>query len=136
MLRATFLSMDKNTFASLPGPIALVVDDEPLIRMDTADIVADAGYHVIEASTADEAFELLKLHSSLKLLFTDIQMPGNMDGIALANYVGEHWPHIRVVVASGAVTPPKDALPQTAKFLSKPLDQRLVMETLKEFCDT
>jgi CheY-like chemotaxis protein len=75
--------MDKETFASLPQPIALVVDDEPLIRMDTADIIWDAGYHVIEASTADEAYEFLKKHTSLKLLFTDIQMPGDMDGLDL-----------------------------------------------------
>ncbi|MBO9127857.1 MULTISPECIES: response regulator [unclassified Rhizobium] len=126
--------MDKDTFASLPQPIALVVDDEPLIRMDTADIVADAGYHVIEASTADEAFEFLRQHSSLKLLFTDIQMPGKMDRLDLAKYVGEHWPHISVIVASGAVTPPSGALPDTAKFLSKPLNERLVLDTLQELC--
>jgi CheY-like chemotaxis protein len=126
--------MDKETFASLPQPIALVVDDEPLIRMDTADIIADAGYHVIEASTADEAYEFLKQHSSLKLLFTDIQMPGDMDGLDLAKYVGEQWPHISVIVASGAVTPPLGALPDSAKFLSKPLNERLVLDTLQELC--
>lgn len=127
-----FLSMDKATFASLPQPIALVVDDEPLIRMDTADMVADAGYHVIEATTADEAYEFLKQHSSLKVLFTDIQMPGDLDGLALARYVGEHWPHICVVVASGAVSPALGALPDTARFLSKPLNQQLVLDTLQE----
>jgi two-component system, response regulator PdtaR len=129
-----FLCMDKQTFASLPQPIALVVDDEPLIRMNTADIVAEAGYHVIEASSADEAYEFLKMHSSLKLLFTDIQMPGDMDGLALARHVGEHWPHIGVVVASGAVMPPLGALPDTARFLSKPLNERLVLDTLEELC--
>ncbi|MDQ0319006.1 CheY-like chemotaxis protein [Pararhizobium capsulatum DSM 1112] len=64
--------MDSETFETLPGPIALVVDDEPLVRMDTADIIAEAGFHVIEAATADEAFEFLKKHNSLRLLFTDI----------------------------------------------------------------
>ncbi|WP_338082048.1 response regulator, partial [Agrobacterium rubi] len=121
------------TVTILPEPIALVVDDEPLIRMDTADILADAGYHVIEAASADEAFEILEKHSSLKLLFTDIQMPGALDGIALANRVGERWPHIRVIVASGAVVPAEGALPETSRFLSKPLDAEVVLQVLKDF---
>ncbi|MDQ0319007.1 DNA-binding NtrC family response regulator [Pararhizobium capsulatum DSM 1112] len=61
-------------------------------------------------------------------------MPRDMDGVALAKYVGEHWPHIFVVVASGAIKPAPDDLPDTARFLSKPLDQRLVLETLREHC--
>ncbi|MGF9567573.1 response regulator [Neorhizobium sp. JUb45] len=113
-------------------PIALVVDDEPLIRMDTADIVSSAGYHVIEARNADEAFKLLAKHSSLKLLMTDIQMPGQMDGLALARYVGEHWPEVHVVVASGAIVPAHNDLPERARFLGKPLNEALVIETLQE----
>ena len=116
----------------MPDPVALVVDDEPLILMDTADIVASAGYHVIEARNADEAFELLARYRSVKLLMTDIQMPGEMDWLALARYVGEHWPDIHVVVAFGAVTPKEGDLPQGARFLGKPLNQALVLETLHE----
>lgn len=116
----------------MSDPIALVVDDEPLILMDTADIVACAGYHVIEARSADEAFELLAKYRSVKLVMTDVQMPGTMDGMALARYVGEHWPEVHVVVASGAVTPKDDELPQGARFLGKPLNQALVLETLQE----
>ena len=116
----------------MSDPIALVVDDEPLILMDTADIVASAGYHVIEARSADEAFELLANYRSVKLLMTDVQMPGKMDGLALARYVSEHWPEVHVVVASGAVTPKDDELPHGARFLGKPLNQALVLETLQE----
>jgi CheY-like chemotaxis protein len=116
----------------MPDPIALVVDDEPLILMDTADIVSSAGYHVIEARNADEAFDLLAKYASLKLLMTDIQMPGEMDGLGLARYVGEHWPNVHVVVASGAVAPKDGELPKGARFLGKPLDQALVIETLRE----
>lgn len=116
----------------MSDPIALVVDDEPLILMDTADIVASAGYHVIEARSADEAFELLARYRSVKLLMTDVQMPGTMDGLALARYVSEHWPEVHVVVASGAVTPKDGELPQGARFLGKPLNQALVLETLQE----
>ncbi|MET0170856.1 response regulator [Rhizobium panacihumi] len=116
----------------MPDPIALVVDDEPLILMDTADMVTSAGYHVIEARSADEAVELLTKYGSLKLLMTDVQMPGKMDGLALARYVGEHWPGVHVVVASGAVTPAAGDLPEGARFLGKPLNQALVIETLQE----
>jgi len=126
--------MDKKTFASLPEPVALVVDDEPLILMDTSDIISDEGYHVIEARTADDALEFLKQHNSLKLLFTDVQMPGKMDGIELANYVAEHWPNIVVIVASGAVNPQPGTLPPTARFMNKPLNQELVVETIRELC--
>ena len=126
--------MDKKTFASLPEPVALVVDDEPLILMDTSDIISDEGYHVIEARAADDALEFLKQHNSLKLLFTDVQMPGKMDGIELANYVAEHWPNIVVIVASGAVNPQPGTLPPTARFMNKPLNQELVVETIRELC--
>lgn len=126
--------MDKDTFESLPEPIALVVDDEPLILMDTADMISEAGYYVIEARTADDALEFLKRHNSLKLVFTDVQMPGEMDGIGLAQHIGEHWPHICVIVSSGAVMPQAGVLPPTARFLNKPLDQSLVLETLQELC--
>jgi CheY-like chemotaxis protein len=124
--------MDNETFSTLPKPVALVVDDEPLVLMDTADMVAEAGFHVIEAHTVDEAFSFLKNHASLKLLLTDIQTPGEMNGIELAKYVCEHWPHISVVVTSGAVEFVAGELPASARFLSKPLRPELVSKTLEE----
>ncbi|WP_296435328.1 response regulator [Rhizobium sp. UBA1881] len=127
--------MDKQTFAGLPHPIALVVDDEPHILMDTADMVSEAGYHVIEARTADEALAFLKQHNTLKLIVTDVQMPGRLNGIELANYIGEHWPDISIIVASGAVVPEEGALPTHARFLNKPINQELVLTTIRELCD-
>lgn len=125
--------MDQKTFNALPGPIALVVDDEPLIRMDTSDIVSEAGFHVIEARTADEALAFLKEHNSLQLLFTDIQMPGAIDGVGLAQHVAKHWPHIKIIVASGAIVPPVGVLPDSVAFLNKPISADLVDETLHAF---
>jgi CheY-like chemotaxis protein len=124
--------MDKQTFTSLPEPVALVVDDEPLILLDTVDMITDAGYRVVEARTADEALTFLKQHSTLKLLVTDVQMPGHMDGFELASYVGEHWPHINIIVASGAVRPVEGTLPKSARFLDKPISEALVLATLRE----
>jgi DNA-binding NtrC family response regulator len=112
--------------------VALIVDDEPLILMDTADILSDAGYEVIEAHNADEALEILKQNSSLELLFTDIQMPGELDGVALAWYVAEHWPHINMIVASGALRAKAKALPQSALFLEKPVSPEVVLHAIDE----
>lgn len=97
--------MTQESVAVPARPIALVVDDEPLILLDTSDIVTDAGYQVVEATTADQALAYLETHAAFDLLVTDIQMPGTMDGIALARHVGERWPHVKILVVSGAVIP-------------------------------
>lgn len=110
--------IETTEFDKLVKPIALVV--EPLILMDTADLISDLGYAVVEAKTADEAFEFLDRHSSLELLFTDVQMPGELDGFGLARVVAERWPHIRVVIASGAAFPGPNALSGNVKFIRKP----------------
>ena len=124
--------METTEFDKLDRPIALVVDDEPLILMDTADLISDLGYSVVEAQTADEAYEFLDRHSSLQLLFTDVQMPGELDGFGLARVVAERWPHIRVVIASGAAFPGPDDLSGNAKFIRKPFTSGLVYQVLKE----
>jgi CheY-like chemotaxis protein len=115
-------------------PVALVVDDEPLIRMDTADMVADEGYAVIEARTADEAFHFLEDHHSLQLVVTDIQTGGPMNGCELAWEVKRRWPHICVVVASGAVRPNEGDLPPSAIFIAKPISADVVHEAIEEYC--
>ncbi|WP_105416711.1 response regulator [Neorhizobium sp. T25_27] len=126
--------MDEAEFARLNEPIALVVDDEPLILMDTADMIADEGYAIVEARTADEAFEFLTRYSSLQLLFTDVQTPGHLDGFDLARKVADRWPHICVIVASGAAKPKPGDIPENATFISKPFSARLVHDVLRERC--
>jgi CheY-like chemotaxis protein len=127
-----FCDMNTDAFANLPIPVALVVDDEPLIRTDTSDMVADEGYHVLEARTADEAFAFLNEHSSLKLLVTDVQMPGEMDGLQLAAEVSARWPEVSIIVASGAVKLEDGSLPASARFIAKPISSKLVKEALEE----
>lgn len=125
--------MNAQEFAKLSEPIALIVDDEPLILMDTADMVAEEGYAIIEVSSAQKAFEFLEKHSSLQLLLTDVQTPGDIDGFELARIVAERWPHIQVVVASGAAKPREGDLPEKAVFISKPLSQELVHEVISQY---
>jgi CheY-like chemotaxis protein len=98
--------------------MVLIVDDEPLIRMIAADALVEAGFSVVEAGSADHALELLKSRPDVGILFTDVNMPGALDGIALAHLVHSAWPDIKIVVTSGRALPA--ALPDDGKFLEKP----------------
>ncbi|UVC10468.1 response regulator [Rhizobium sp. TH2] len=115
-------------------PIALVVDDEPIIRMDTADMVAEEGFEVIKARTLEDAFKFLTDCPSLKLVVTDIETPGSMTGCQLAWEVANRWPHICVVVASGAGRPVDGELPPSTIFIAKPISQDVVHEAIEEYC--
>src|SRR4051812_11165655 len=126
--------MNNDEFSTLKQPIAVVVDDEPLILMNTCDMIADAGYSVVEATTADEAYSFLRSHSSVQLVFTDVETPGNLDGFQLARTIAMKWPDICVVVASGAVKPEIGDLPANVEFMSKPFSQETVLEVLRERC--
>ena len=127
--------MENVELSTLQEPIALVVDDEPLLRMDAADMVTDAGFSVVEAATADEAMAFLERQSDLQLVLTDVQMPGRLNGLTLAQEIADRWPHICVIVASGATVPGDDELPDTATFMNKPLNPRIVMAALQKVYD-
>jgi CheY-like chemotaxis protein len=106
----------------------VVADDEPLIRAVAMDALADCGFTVIEASGADEVLGLLQSHApEIDMLFTDIHMPGCMDGLALAQLASRHWPWIAVLVASGEARPASGQIPAGGRLLAKPygLDQVL-----------
>jgi CheY-like chemotaxis protein len=90
--------MEHSEFAKLQKPIALIVDDEPFILRDTCDLLADEGYAIVEATSADEAYVFLSEHPSLQVLVTDVQMPGNLNGFELARKVAIRLPHIFIVV--------------------------------------
>ena len=112
-------------------PFALVVDDDPMILMDTTAILEDAGFRVHEAMDGDEAKGVLSQHSeSIVLLFSDVDMPGSTNGFDLARHVDDHWPHIEIVIASGHVLPKDGDMPERATFLSKPFNRRTMYEHL------
>ena len=111
-------------------PVALVVEDEPIILMDAADILEDLGFEVLEAWNGDTALAVLRERAPVDLLFTDVHMPGTLDGFTLARTVAERWPGTKVVVCSGHVTPAAGALPAGAVFIDKPFSATLVSETL------
>lgn len=103
------------------SPIVLVVEDEMLLRMRAVDMVDDAGYASVEAVDADEAFAVLKSRSDIALLFTDIQMPGSMDGLQLAHVVHKHWPSIKIIIVSGKLELSGSDIPPDSRFFGKPL---------------
>ena len=113
-------------------PYALVVDDDPIIVMNTTGILEDAGFRVFEAMSGDEAKDVLAQHwESIILLFSDVDMPGKTNGFALARHVAELWPEIEIVIASGHVLPNAGEMPDKATFLSKPFNQITVHDHLR-----
>ena len=103
-----------------PSVAVLIVEDEPLIRMDAASMAEEAGFTVYEAAHADEAIAMLEKHAEIRLVFTDINMPGSMDGVKLAHYVRGRWPPVKIIVTSGQMKIREDDLPAGAVFVAKP----------------
>ena len=102
--------------------VVLVVEDEMLLRMRAVDMVEDAGYIPVEAVDADEAVAILESRSDIALMFTDIQMPGSMDGLKLAHTVRERWPPIKIMLVSGQLKPATSDIPADSRFYGKPLE--------------
>ena len=112
-----------------PTPIVLVVEDEMVLRMRAVDIVEDAGFVPIEAVSADEAMQILESRDDISVLFTDIQMPGSMDGLKLAHAAHSRWPHIKIILVSGQIAVTDADKPEDSKFFPKPLEiQQMVLE--------
>src|ERR1700680_1575517 len=107
----------------------LIVEDEMLLRMRAVDIAEDAGFTPVEAINADEAIAILESRSDIDLLFTDIQMPGSMDGLKLAPAVHDRWPAIKIILVSGQVKPSEAEKPADSRFFGKPLSvARMITE--------
>jgi two-component sensor histidine kinase/CheY-like chemotaxis protein len=113
-------------------PVVLVVEDEMVLRMKAVDIVEDAGYTAIEAVSADEAIGILEAREDISLLFTDIQMPGTMDGLMLAHSVFSRWPHIKIVLVSGQIVVTDEEKPADSRFFGKPLTVSKMITELQE----
>jgi two-component sensor histidine kinase/CheY-like chemotaxis protein len=110
----------------------LVVEDEMMLRMRAVDIVEDAGFTSIEAVNADDALAILESRSDIDLLFTDIQMPGTIDGLKLAHAVHARWPSIKIMLVSGQVTPTEIEKPVNSRFYGKPLEVKKMIAELQE----
>lgn len=110
--------------------VVLVVEDNTLIRMGAVELVVSAGYEAIEARDADEAIRILQSRSDIDLVFTDVQMPGSMDGIKLAHYIRERWPPVKLILASGNAILEESSLPAGSSFFAKPYVEHAIMGTM------
>jgi CheY-like chemotaxis protein len=109
----------------------LVVEDEILIRMDIAYELGEAGFTVYEAGDAAQALGQLEAHPDIGALFTDIDMPGEMDGLWLASATRSHWPHVKTVLTSGHIRVGIDDVPGSGWFVPKPCEPAKVIVLLR-----
>jgi CheY-like chemotaxis protein len=112
--------------------VVLVVEDEMLLRMRAVDMVEDAGYTPVEAVDADEAVAILESRSDIALLFTDIQMPGSMDGLKLAHAVRKRWPPIKIILVSGQLKLANIDIPTDSRFFGKPLEAKEMIAEMQD----
>lgn len=112
-------------------PIVLLVEDEPLVREIAAIALSDAGVEVIEAASGDGALEVLNGRSDIRVVFTDINMPGRLDGLDLARLVNERWPAVQVALTSGRPLPgsPPDGVD---RFVAKPYQLDEMIQVVKD----
>ncbi len=111
----------------------LVVEDEPLLRTFSADMLMDAGFDVVEAANADEALLVLEAADDINVVFTDVEMPGHIDGFALAQRIATRWPKIGVVITSGRRLPESALDPASQWFVSKPFKIAQVVDVIDAF---
>jgi CheY-like chemotaxis protein len=116
----------------LNRPVALLVEDEPLVRLLQVDILREANFWVLEAQDADEAFEMLKNRPDVRVVLTDVDMPGSLDGFEFARLVKQGWPEVGVIVISGKTAPGPGDLPEGAAFAPKPLRPAALVERIHQ----
>jgi len=112
--------------------VVLIVEDEFLVRIDTTKTVEAAGFEAVEAGNADEAIAILKARDDIHLIFTDIHMPGSMDGLKLAHFVRNRWPPVKIIATSGHARITESDLPDGARFLQKPYTATEITSALRE----
>ncbi len=115
-------------------PVVLVVEDEAIIRIHAADIIESAGFKVIEASNADEALRILESRSDIRVIYTDVDMPGgSINGLKLAAAVRDRWPPVDIIVTSGHFAVRQSEIPERGLFFSKPVEEHLLLGALQRF---
>lgn len=118
---------------ALSSPVrVLVVEDETFTLMDAAETLRMAGFEIFEAANADQAIQILERDSDIRLVFTDIEMPGSMNGLKLAAYVRDRWPPVKIIAASGHFKNQAGDLPANARFFSKPYHSDQIISAIRE----
>lgn len=113
----------------------LIVEDEALLRLDARDFLEEAGFDVFEAANAEGAIEILEREPEIRLVFTDVNMPGSMDGVRLAHYVRRRWPPTKIIVVSGKDRVAEGDLPNDVAFFSKPYRASQIVQKVRHLLD-
>jgi two-component system, response regulator PdtaR len=113
------------------SPVVLVVEDDWLLKLLAVEIVEDAGFVAVEAANADEAVAILERRTDIALVFTDVDMPGSMDGLRLAHAVRDRWPPVKIIIVSGKTHLSEADLPSDTRFFSKPYSVPHMISQLK-----
>lgn len=116
--------------------VVLIVEDSTIIRMGAVDLVVSAGYEALEARNADEAIAILESRDDIDLVFTDVQMPGTMDGIKLSHHIRDRWPPVKLILASGVDILEESSLPGGSRFFSKPYDDHAITDAMARLLET
>jgi len=116
---------------SHPRPVVLLVEDDPLLRFFASDLLEDGGFEVIETGGADEALMWLGVRDDVRVILTDIHMPGSLNGLDLAHLVHRRWPGILVLVVSGVARPSAAELPEGGRFVAKPYEDSTILHHLR-----
>ena len=111
------------------GGVVLVVEDHPLVRMAVLEVMIEAGFEALDASSASGAIRMLEARPDIRLVFTDAEMPGTMNGIGLAHYIRKRWPPVKLIVVSGEEIA-SDELPAGARFFHKPYRETSIVEAM------
>ena len=117
--------------AAAPTHAILVVEDEPLLLMQAVALVEDAGFEAVVAGDADQAIAILMRRLDIRVVFTDIDMPGSMDGLKLAAAIRDRWPPIEIIVTSDQVRPAEVDMPERGVFFAKPYDPAKVIVAMR-----
>ena len=111
----------------------LVVEDELLLSVDISDSLKDEDYDVIAVSNADEAIKALETCDDIRTIFTDIDLPGSMNGLKLVAAVRDRWPPVNIIVTTGMRAPHRDEMPANSMFIAKPYGSAEVLEAVHSF---
>jgi two-component system, response regulator PdtaR len=109
----------------------LIVEDEPFLRLFGADLLEQAGFDVLQACDVGEALRVLETHPEVRAVFSDIQMPGSLDGLGLARRICQRWPQIGIVLTSGHRVR-AEMIPREGRFLAKPYDGKALVHHIEE----
>jgi two-component system, response regulator PdtaR len=113
--------------------VVLIVEDEPLVLMNAVELAIEAGFEALAANDADEAIAILEARNDIRVIFTDINMPGSMDGLKLAQAVRNRWPPVEIIVTSALSLGPEQQMPTRGVFLPKPYTPAQIADALRRF---